>query len=363
MNNSGEYSGRSKLVGRFVTLAVALLALIFATLALFPETLGWFAGGTPATATGMETRVEFESFDIAVSGAQAPVDYSDEPGIHPDKITSYVEEESNGGYEVVGVTSGEHPSILFEMQTEHAAGDVENYALSPGSFGKISFDILPKANGEPLKVDIRFDYWGLSADRASDYAPQEIDASDYADVHELMCGHFLLFKSRTQITGTIYYNYSGCITTTRDGSAPAGVYHFDSTDSTTYKTFTPAASSADHRDHYTIEIYWVWPSTFAQLTAPASVSSHVHKLFNSENSASNAERQDLCDYIKGNPDLIFVPGDTNLTSVNFASLADGYEYDYYLFNLFTSAYNNADQYIGDNVKYVVLKADAVMAGD
>ena len=363
-----------RLVGSALTLAVALVALVMATLASLPQTLAWFMGGGAMNVTGMEVRTGAELFELAVHDdtsageplhVQVPTFDESDPTDPDQKLALYLMQPENGGYAKISQTNAAQSSLFFEMHTLHDPGAVDEGSMAPGSFGTVSFDIVPKIDTsvQPLVLDIRFNYLGLGSE--SDGTPVAItnEHGEYDVIHDLLCGHVLLYRNATPVAGSAsgsvtYYYYSDCLNISRTSDASAGVYRFDSSDSTTYDVM----ETIDGESHYIITLYWIWPTTFSQLTSTRGESTHIHTIYDSTDFDSETERQAMLTFIQENPELFFTGVDLTSTSPYYSHfMASGFEST--LYTQLTAGYNDGDQELGDNVTYFVIRADAYYVPD
>lgn len=163
----------------------------------------------------------------------------------------------------------------------------------------------------------------------------EIVPDDDVLLGDLLSGHILLFKNRQSISGsTKPYYYSNMIedsikfSTTETGS-----------DYIPYQTVT-----ANGETHYRITIYWVWPMNFAQMV----FEEHNEKLRTNSLFGSNTEIENMVNYISENSNKFFVwPVPTEIECTG------DYKNNYFV--ELSNGYNNADQTIGDNAKFLAVE--------
>ncbi len=305
-------------------LAVVTGIVLFAALFGINKTVAWFAANKDVSASGMEVQPFDYEFDLAVSGDQVSHYAADA------SIVEYL--DTNYGTKKLAKTTSTYRSIVCEMQDETPVPP-DPGKISPGSYGKISFDIVVDSGIDEFRID--FDYLYLGVDNNGDPAP--IDPADSDEVELLLSGHILFFLNRTYSDNGYYYsNQLSDNTIEYNLAAHASDKHVES-----------------DGDHYTVEVYWVWPVNFAQM---AYMKGHPylrsHALFSTE-TASAANRAAVIADMKANPGKYFYEYDTESVTVNFN--ADDFTTLYYV-NL-TDGYNNGDQYIGDRVYYMLVKAE------
>ena len=252
---------------------ISLLASTIMLIAVlcFSFTFGWFSAVNTVGASQMNIASSLDHFDLAVSGEQVTL-FADDSG-----IISFLSEDENGGYEKLPATVGEHSSIFCNMINEIALvpGSEE---LSPGSFGRISFDIVPRGNC-PSRMRVSFDC--LPLDENGD-AVQNVSSEIIDELRTLFSGHLLFFGSRSALVNGGYY-YTDHL---EDNS-----FIFDLSD------HTPVTVNGE--DHYNVEFYWIWPMTFSQLAYDQSNPRlHYHAVFQ-----DGTERASMVAYVKENPDM------------------------------------------------------------
>ena len=305
-----------------------VIALVMAGIAIMPKSHSWFSSNSGTSGTGMQVGVSLDSFEIAVSDSQVSVWAPNSP------VMTYLSDESNGGYTTSTVTDSSNTAIMFNITTDSPTEDPT--VISPGAFGTVSFDVIPKTDGR-LVVDIAFDYLALQSDEHGNLSALTTNGQT---IHNLMLGHILLFTTRAQIAGTGSYRYSGCLNYSGAGEGIAGHLTFDSDNTTTFPVRT-----VNGEDRYTVTVYWVWPATFAQLALSQNDPNLLHSfaLFGNE-----TDRQEMLEHISDYID--FFSYSENLPD----PLPSGYESSLYV--SMCGGYNNGDQLIGDSATHFILKA-------
>ena len=336
-------------VGSFLSLAVLMIALVLAVGYIFFRSYGWFAAGEDVRATGMGVKTQTELFELAVvNDTTIPYDQHS-PYTTNDLQIDYLEAE---GYELIDETSASHMQLFFRLSNEKPTADVseDENAFSPGDYGTVSFDIVPKIAGD-FTFYIDLTQIGLKVVRLQNATEtlEEVDDTDGAT--DFLKGHILFFRDRDRVDPA-----------NSDAALGKG-YHYRNLISDHLIEYALSEHTADRVTvngelHYRVTFYWVWPSTFAQIAFPeGDVRLHSHALFGvqagsnnaAEAAAATAARAELMEYIADNNGLFFKDlaagaytnaGDEN---THYVELSDGY--------------NNADQVIGEEVSYYVLKAD------
>ena len=313
--------------GALFLMLITVTVLVMALIILLNDSLGWFATNVNVSGGNMSIKLDNELFELSVSGAQAS-DYADDS-----PIIEYLSDASNGGYQKLASTDPGNPSIICRMYDETPVPP-DPGKISPGSYGYLSFDIVVKRELASIEIDL--DFIALGADISGN--PTAIDAADIDAVNELLTGHILFFTGRTAGDGGYYYS----------GELSNDTYIYTLADHASDKT------AAADGDHYNVTLYWAWPVNYAQM---AYQKGHpylrTHALFGTD-SESAAERAALIADMASNPTKYFYEYNSesvtvDFTDPNFANL--------YYVNL-TDGYNNGDQYIGDCVHFLVVRATA-----
>jgi hypothetical protein len=230
------------------------------------------------------------------------------------------------------------------------AGDDMRPGISPGTSGTLTFYVVPKTSGT-LTVNFQ-----LSMDLYKEVAQYSASADDITEVelnHIEDDGTVSDDKEKVYITKvedeTAQDIISGHILffETKDSD---GYYSDQIVDGAFQKTFENAVAGKA----YAVTIYWVWPYVLGQTLLPsqAYLGSDI-QIFASEDSES---RQKMFNDMWNNVTKYFQNTDTFIVDM----IKHVYENDYTSteYALLNSAYNSADQYIGNNVRYFVLHLNA-----
>ena len=302
---------------RFISLIFLIVLIVLMIVILFNHAFGWFFITNDLHAEHMEITTDFDTFEVAVSGGQVSPYAIDSP------LAAYL--RTNEGIEKANstdITNGP-VSILcnFVNENPYEEGSAD---IGPGSYGVISFDIVAKGSySGSFNITLDTLAYGISGG-----SPQAVAAADEDVLYPLISGHILLFESR-------------------GSRASGGYYYYDriEDDRLFYDVSDHSPTVLSDGRHYTVNIYWIWPATFAQFAlAEDNPKLHLNSVFHSE-----SERLDMLDYISDNRSRFF----RNLSpAVDFT--ASGFE-DTYFVEL-SDGYNNGDQFIGEKSHFVILRA-------
>ncbi len=321
--HEAKYGRRAVAVRAFLLIGSALL--LFMTVLFFVKyrhsTVGWFVQNRTAEATDARVAPVESFYELAVSPAQ------ETPYAASSDVLTYLETE----YGVVKQpeTSSARIATVCRFVNENPY-DPTSDELAPGSFGKISFDLVIKHDRGIDDFTVDLDYLALGSGPSGPEAP---DSATQAELQELLAGHILMFSSRSALQNGGYY-YSDFI----DGSF---------TFTLSEHTGVPQSDGV----HYTVELYWIWPVTFAQLALKeGNPKLHSHAIFDNE-----TDRAAMLETIKANQNEFF-------KSLNAAVNFNRSDFEDYYFVELSDGYNSADQFIGDNTHYLVLFARVMPDG-
>ena len=325
MKSGNKISSKAKFAGTFLSLAFVSIALVLAIYVGVNRTFSWFMLGGNNTVTGMSVRTNADLFELGRVAADDDL---------PADLITYLQTDHD--YYDLPETSAAHYAILCEFTNENRISEegTEVNSIFPGAYGTVSFEIIPKTDGD-LTLDISLNRIGVKYHETAPHY-REVVNSVSGDVYDLLTGHILLFKSRTLDNDTHVYRYSNRLT---DGF-----------------TFDTANLDADMdivwdstTERYTISLYWIWPTTFSQMTYDQSQSSMAVAALFGTDAAGASERAALLTYMNTHRSEFF----NNLAFDPNTDFPNNFHVTYN--TIMSEAYNNGDQLIGDNVDYFILE--------
>lgn len=281
-------------------------------------------------------------------------------------------------------SNAELPSYVWMMSDESNFGNYTYESaeekvggIKPGSYGKVTFNVTPLI--DQIDLQFAFDVVGYHSsdslfDEENENTPLTLTAiADMGDkkagIADYLNGHILLFENRTPVYETLTekdpdtgeetvtvtqnilrYDYSGLIATDEDMSRVlnnTAKTHFSGKN-----TVTP------------VDIYWIWPNTLSTIVDIGGDDL-------TSVPCSTADKDRLADCVLTHPQY-FLKGyvaDTSGNSDNNGSEENGGEEnssgssltlqdiidDY---ELYSDMYDMADNDIGMNVNYILLKLTA-----
>ena len=338
MNEQANKKQNRMLFWRFMyTAGLGLLVLVFIILYLH-FSYGWFANSDTVSADGMQVTANDDTlFELAVRDRNTvlPANTNYDPNLDQTSpyaansmIATFLGDDAYGGYETLSETSNDHPAIFCHLVNENPHEE-NSEDLAPGAFGLISFDIVvPSGYSGDFDIDLSFFPLGINGQ-----VPEAItDATLLNQLQELLSGHILFYQNRSVKQNGGYYYTNRLVN-----------------DSFVYELSGHTPTVINGKAHYTVEIYWIWPSTFGQLALPnGDERVHNHSVYNDE-----TERQAILTFISTNPGKFFreLEGNNNFQN------GSGQGWESLNFIALSEAYNRADQLIGDNAQYLIVCVD------
>lgn len=298
-DNSREetYREARKQIVRSAFLALASLGVIvFACYA-------WFVSSGTVTGTVGSVRIDGSSFELASVGGDCRLD-------------SNWTEAKQGEGQTIGtlklVATGKESHIFWKIsENSHLENISENSGISPGSFGKLQFYVIPKRDGD-LRLKCKVELTPLY------YKEKEITAEDVETIEKLLKGHFQFSCSCPDASSyeePILFDYES-------GDFPI-------------LTFQNAAKDQP----ILVTLGWKWPEFLRDVINNEKDGSTVKGWMSDKPNHFFYNGKDE----NGNTIQISKPTDKNFTSQ---------------FGQYNNYYNNADEYIGDNVQSLVLRLTA-----
>lgn len=304
---------KGKLVLAFFSVFGIIVLLLLAISVGFNHTFSWFAANREVSGNGMQVVVDASKFELAINKNVGDNQTSEFITSGSDGIIQYIYD--NFGGESVNPTSNEHKKLICKLVYENM--DQNDTGIRPGAYGSLSFYISPKDN-EITSFDLNLILSGKPIVSGETLSSQTID---------ILKGHILFFQNRINVTNG--HNYTNKITDS---------FTYDLTQHESDKT------RIDGKDYYLVTIYWIWPSTFAQVVCLSGDGRLLHYI---PINGTSSDVTDMISYVAANPGEFFVFGEE---SYIFTSASMNQH-----FATFNEAFNNGDQNIGENVDYLFVE--------
>lgn len=302
-DNSREetYREARKQIVRSAFLALAALGVIvFACYA-------WFVSSGTVTGTVGSVRIDGSSFELASVGGVGVYD-----NLMPTDCTE-PGEDWNLDENTPGKITGEKSDILWRISPnsnlENGTGQT---GISPGSEGKMQFYIIPKRDGA-LKLKINVILAPL------DEHGEQITMDDDATLNWLLRGHFLFAYECKKSSG-----YSSDNTPT--------LIEYDTGE------FKLEFTDVKEDEPIPVTLYWTWPLLLKNIIQ--------NDLFDNAKVGPAVQG-----WMKATPARFFYDEGKPISEPDFDNFTQQ-------FRQYNNCYNNADQYIGDNVQSLILRLTA-----
>ena len=349
------------------------IIVVAAVIVMIVASIAWFVSNTRVDATGVAIRPADMPFDLAAAGTKS--DASADRGRYDELLTV----SPGASREIDGKkywsTDGSHTSICWAVTPEsnmnNTGEDGKPTGIEPGSYGKMTFYIIPNKDG-PLKVtlDLVLTGYQIADDKKNAENVTKNDLTEVTDpsLQQLLEGHVLLFAGYDEAAGC----YKGWI------SRDAGEWSMRS-DSETEAAVLESKSgkltwnntNAKKDTAYPVTIYWIWPERLESYLRKADGYSGKNPLLfpedlSSEKNALSALPENLFATMgkveeNSSSNRYFRWEDSakfqeNVTKDTLSQIRE--KFNPALYSMVAAYYDSADQYLGKNVQYVQLKLDA-----
>lgn len=349
------------------------IIVVAAFIVMIVASIAWFVSNTRVDATGVAIRPADMPFDLAAAGTESSV-FTDR-GMYDELLTV----SPGASREIKGKkywsTDGSHTSICWAVTPEsnmnNTGEDGKPTGIEPGSYGKMTFYIIPNKDG-PLKVtlDLVLTGYQIADDKKNEENVTKNDLTEVTDpsLQQLLEGHILLFAGYNEKAGC----YKGWI------SRDAGVWRMSLGSGTEAAVLEVKSgkltwnnTNAQKDTAYPVTIYWIWPERLESylrkadgysgknpLLFPENLSSEENALLalpeNLFATMSKVEKNSSSNrYFRWEDSEKF---QENVTKDTLSQIRE--KFNPALYSMIAAYYDSADQYLGKNVQYVQLKLDA-----
>lgn len=334
-----------------IIMFAALVAIIIACIA-------WFVSNNKVTISGTKVQSAGSEFELA---AAAKPGSESSAGVYDNLLDVHAGTETSIGNKKFLATDGSHTSITWAITGDsNMNNNNPEDGIEPGASGQMTFYIISQKDG-PLSVTLDLTLTGYTGEETAAKSSNLKEANEKAQ--QLLKGHFLLFAGYDSAT----YSYKGWI------SEDAGSWSMtlDSEGCVLSRTengkLTWSVQDAKKDTAYPVTIYWVWPEMLGSYLVKDQSSIGKRPILFPE------------DWKEGSNHLTELPQTLFTTMCN----SDGNRYFYWkesedfagtvtveklnqmrtnfnpvMYGTLAVYYNQADEYLGSNVRFVKLKLDA-----
>ncbi|MDD3360724.1 MAG: hypothetical protein PHW34_03535 [Hespellia sp.] len=303
---------RKEQIQHIVLAVIALIVIIALCWA-------WFVSNTRVSGTGAQISSQGSRFELATTGANTGVYDGNKKVEGTGKVI---------GDKTYYTTSGEKTAVSWMVGADsNLKNTSKNQTLQPNSSGRLDFSVIPLVDDlGTLNFTLKVIPYGVGT--VSDEGAVQIDGAYYVPLSEaeeasqLLMGHLLFFSSYNQSS-----KYVGRL-------MPSETFQL-----------TPLNTSvAKKLQNYSI--YWIWPGYFDQYVTRGTDQS----LFSGAE-GSNLDYQNMLTNINNQSAHFFINNNASIPRVREdMSSAD--------IGICSNYYNNGDETIGTNVRYVELQLTA-----
>ena len=333
----------------FIRTGIVILA---AVIAIIIACIAWFVSNNKVTGSGIGIRSAGSDFELA---ADAGADGKNSAGKY-DKLL----EVSPGAEKTLGdksyiTTDDSHTSITWSIVNESNMRNNQNHpGIEPGTSGMLRFYIISHKEGA-LNVTLDLELTGYTNGTGSTIVKSDEPAQ------KLVKGHVLLFAGYEQKTNS----YEGWIS---EDAAP-WTMTLDNGSTLTRNTdgmLTWAVENAKKDTAYPVQIYWIWPEILGSyLRKDQTATGNRPILFpeepaTGENTSGNPKAlpKDLYEKMSQNGKYFrYESKDKKVTADILWQMRN--DFNPVIYGEIANYYNLADQYLGENVRYLKLKLEAL----
>ena len=335
-----------------IIMFAALVAIIIVCIA-------WFVSNNKVTISG--TRVQSAGSEFELAAAAKP-DSESSAGVYDKLLDVQRGTETSIESQKFLATDGSHTSITWAITDDSNMNNNTEDGIEPGASGQMTFYIISQKNG-PLSVTLDLMLTGYTGEETAETLSDLQKANEKAQ--QLLKGHVLLFAGYDSAANS----YKGWI------SEDAGPWSMtlDSGGGVLSRTengkLTWSVQDAKKGRAYPVTIYWVWPEMLASYLVKDR--SNIGKrpiLFPEDWNESSKHLTEL-------PKALFTTmckTDDNRyfywrESEDFTGIAEKLNqmlnqmrknFNPVMYGTLAVYYNQADEYLGSNVRFVKLKLDA-----
>lgn len=349
------------------------IIVVAAFIVMIVASIAWFVSNTRVDATGVAIQPADMPFDLAAAGTESNA--SADRGMYDELLTVSLGASREIKGKKYWSTDGSHTSICWAVTPEsnmnNTGEDGKPTGIEPGSYGKMTFYIIPNKDG-PLKVtlDLVLTGYQIADNKKNEANVTQNDLTEVTDpsLQQLLEGHVLLFAGYNEKAGC----YKGWISrdagewSMRLGSETEAAVLESKSGKLTWNNTNAKKDTA-----YPVTIYWIWPERLESYLRKADGYSGKNPLLFSENPSSeeNAlsalpenlfetmskveENSSSNRYFRWEDSVKF---QENVTKDTLSQIRE--KFNPALYSMVAAYYDSADQYLGKNVQYVQLELDA-----
>lgn len=334
-----------------IIMFAALVAIIIACIA-------WFVSNNKVTISGTKVQSAGSEFELA---AAAKPDSESSAGVYDNLLDVQAGTETSIGNKKFLATDGSHTSITWAITGDsNMNNNNPEDGIEPGASGKMTFYIISQKDG-PLSVTLDLTLTGYTGEETAAKSSNLKEADTKAQ--QLLKGHVLLFAGYDSAA----HSYKGWISEDA-GPWSMALYSGGGVLSRTENgKLTWSVQDAKKDTAYPVTIYWVWPEMLGSYLVKdrSSIgkrpilfpedwnesSKHLTELPETLFTTMCSQKDNRYFYWKESEDFAGTEIAKKLSQMrtNFNPV---------MYGTLAVYYNQADEYLGSNVRFVKLKLDA-----
>ena len=360
----------------------ALLAIIIASIA-------WFVSNTKVTASGAKIQAAGSEFDLAAAAESAG---ESSAGFCDSLLDVLPGTEMSIDSKKFFTTDGSHTAITWAITSDSNIKNKIDRGIEPGAHGKITFYIISHKDGTlSVTLDLKLTGYKYKNNENSPETFVPTSSSDITEIddpmQQLLEGHLLLFAGYNSEANS----YKGWISEDADSwtmtlSEENGTSsnNSDSNNSLSLSRDDDGrliwtATNAVNEVAYPVTIYWIWPESLESYLMNAQTYTGRRPLLFPDNTTD--DNASVSDRLSTLPSGLFqkMCNINEATELNTGSNRYFYwdnknefiqtvtenklsqmrtNFNPVIYSTISTYYNLADQYLGENVRYLKLNLDA-----
>ena len=335
-----------------IIMFAALVAIIIACIA-------WFVSNNKVTISGTKVQSAGSEFELA---AAAKPDSESSAGVYDKLLDVQRGTETSIESQKFLATDGSHTSITWAITDDSNMNNNTEDGIEPGASGQMTFYIISQKNG-PLSVTLDLMLTGYTGEETAETLSDLQKANEKAQ--QLLKGHVLLFAGYDSAANS----YKGWIS---EDAGPWSMTLYSEEGALSRAKngkLTWSVQDAKKGRAYPVTIYWVWPEMLGSyLVKDQSSIGKRPILFPEDWQGDNSSH--LTELPKALFTTMCNPEDNNRyfywkESKDFAETVTKEKlsqmrtnFNPVMYGTLAVYYNQADEYLGSNVRFVKLKLDA-----
>lgn len=327
--------------------------------------IAWFVSNNKVAGTGTSISASGSDFDLAadITGAAST------KGMYDELLDVPFGTETNITEQTFLATNDTNDSITWAIKDDSNLNNQTGAnGIEPGSSGSLTFYIISHKDG-PLSLTLDVALTGYSYGGEDDKEPTtsanitQLKSDDKAQ--KLLEGHVLLFAGYDSDTDSAQKTYKAWIsedaedwTRSLDKDADGKTSVSLSRDADGKLTWT--AENAVKETAYPVTLYWIWPERLeSYIMSAEAYTGRRPLLFPDDTYLPQKFFTTMCTADDSNRYFRWKEVETFKTTVTPAVLSNmRTNFNPVIYKSISEYYNLADQYLGENVRYIKLKVEA-----